>query len=477
MSSTNPPPLRRVSLPPLHEFRFELEPKEAIAITLLQGTAEVFGCELVPGQPHPFGDEVRAAVWTSEGAELEMSPFAEIDPHVPKGGEDRGGSVLYREVGNAFLLEGRSSVKATDRLEQLATSLCNVIPSLLPARWWRVKGGASPELIRVLSAPVRLRERDGCRVPQLDYFGAHELTCFLPHVAGRLETSYESSESPLPSYLSLHLALARLRLLARPSTFASNPNADLSLPDDEVPGPRMMLVGERGAGKTTLVKTLVNWRTREIWAKAGGRGGAANGGGVVVVNLDVGEGGCTMPGTMSLVSINSLLPTTTPVSSLGTATSSGPPVPFPAPTSSDWHPSSSIDAYAPPVNPLVFWHGHTSPNEHGPVYEQLLKRVGKALKRKLDEGGVEGWKAGCVVDTPGEWAEKKAMGNVSKAVRALESEFDFFPRLHSLPRRAAFASITRWILISSCPQSTLFSSSATSVSKDRFASCSRRTRR
>jgi hypothetical protein len=67
------PPLRRVSLPPLHEFRFELEPNETIAITLLQGTAEVFGFELVPGQPHPFGDEVRAAVWTSGGAELEMS--------------------------------------------------------------------------------------------------------------------------------------------------------------------------------------------------------------------------------------------------------------------------------------------------------------------------------------------------------------------------------------------------------------------
>lgn len=72
-STSMNPPVRKVSLPPLHEFRFELDQNESLAITLLQGSAEVFGFELVPGQPHPFGDEARAAVWSAEGAELEMS--------------------------------------------------------------------------------------------------------------------------------------------------------------------------------------------------------------------------------------------------------------------------------------------------------------------------------------------------------------------------------------------------------------------
>jgi polyribonucleotide 5'-hydroxyl-kinase len=185
-----------------------------------------------------------------------------------------------------------------------------------------------------------------------------------------------------------------------------------------------MVVGERGSGKTTLIKTLVNWRVREMKAKGEKTG-------VLFVNLDVAEGGMTMPGTMSVTSMNSLLPTTTPVCSLGTTISSGPPVLANSTTSStedginDWQPSPAIDALAPPVNSLIYWHGHTSPNLNPSLYDLLLKRVGKSVKRKLQEGGLEGWKAGVIVDTPGEWADKKGMGAVSKVVRELESEFMF----------------------------------------------------
>lgn len=72
------PARRQISLLAGQEFRFELEPGESLSVTLLQGMAEVFGFELVPGQPHPFGDEVRAAVWTPNGAELEMSPLPPV---------------------------------------------------------------------------------------------------------------------------------------------------------------------------------------------------------------------------------------------------------------------------------------------------------------------------------------------------------------------------------------------------------------
>ena len=47
-----------------------------------------------------------------------------------------------------------------------------------------------------------------------------------------------------------------------------------------------------------MIKTLVNWRVREMTGK-----GMPRGSGVVVCNLDVGEGGLTIPGTMSIVSM------------------------------------------------------------------------------------------------------------------------------------------------------------------------------
>ena len=58
---------------------------------------------------------------------------------------------------------------------------------------------------------------------------------------------------------------------------------------------------------------------------------------------------------------------------------------------------------------------------NAPLFDTLLKSVGRSLDRKLDEGGREGWKAGCIVDTTGEWAEKKHMPGVAKAVRELKS--------------------------------------------------------
>lgn len=149
------------------------------------------------------------------------------------------------------------------------------------------------------------------------------------------------------------------------------------------------------------------------------RGGVT---GVLLVNLDVGEGGMTVPGTMSLTSMNALLPTSSPVCSLGTTISSGPPVLFTSTSTTDWQPAPSIDTLAPPVNSLVYWHGHTSPNVNPELYDILVKRVGRSLKKKLDAGGLEGWKAGVIVDTPGEWTEKRGMIGVSKAVRELESE-------------------------------------------------------
>lgn len=247
-------------------------------------------------------------------------------------------------------------------------------------------------------------------------------------MSGNIDSVYVASESPISTYFNLHLSLSRLRHLSRPSSFSLT--RDLSQPDDEVAPPRVLVIGERGAGKSSLIKMLTNWRNREARATLAKPGESTAG--LTVANLDPNDGAWTIPGTVGVVSTSSLLPTTTPVAPFGTSFSSGPPVPFPAPTTSSsssetpapYNPTVNLDAFAPVLNPLVYYYGHLSASTNEPHYELLLKSVAGAVKRKVDAAGLDGWKSGYLIDTPGEWAEKKGGGweRVKAAVREFEGE-------------------------------------------------------
>ncbi|GAA5880890.1 hypothetical protein JCM16303_005164 [Sporobolomyces ruberrimus] len=242
-----------------------------------------------------------------------------------------------------------------------------------------------------------------------------------------LDSVYVASESPMATYLNLHLSLSRLRHASRPSSFSLT--RDLSRPDDEIAPPRVLVVGERGAGKSSLIKMLTNWRNREARATLAKPGQSTAG--LTVVNLDPNDGAWTIPGTVGVVGTSSLLPTTTPAAPFGTSFSSGPPVPFPPPTASTsassenstpYVPPVNLDAHAPVLNPLVYFYGHLSASTNEPHYDLLLKSVAGAVKRKVDEGGMDAWQSGYLIDTPGEWAEKKGGGweKVKAAVREFE---------------------------------------------------------
>ena len=70
------PESQRVIIQPLTEYRIELENHEAVAIRLLNGAAEIFGFELAEGIDYPLAEEVKAAVFTWTGCEIEMSQVA-----------------------------------------------------------------------------------------------------------------------------------------------------------------------------------------------------------------------------------------------------------------------------------------------------------------------------------------------------------------------------------------------------------------
>lgn len=62
-----------IALEKHQEYRFELDENQAISIKLVSGTAECFGLELALDVVYPFGNEVKAAIFTWTGCELEMS--------------------------------------------------------------------------------------------------------------------------------------------------------------------------------------------------------------------------------------------------------------------------------------------------------------------------------------------------------------------------------------------------------------------
>ncbi|KAL1668606.1 hypothetical protein GGF50DRAFT_96568 [Schizophyllum commune] len=63
---------RQWDLHPETEYRFELDPGTTVAIKLLRGQAEIYGCELAEGKSYLFGEECKAAVFTWRGASIEM---------------------------------------------------------------------------------------------------------------------------------------------------------------------------------------------------------------------------------------------------------------------------------------------------------------------------------------------------------------------------------------------------------------------
>ncbi|KAM3567347.1 hypothetical protein VYU27_010505, partial [Nannochloropsis oceanica] len=64
--------LKRWELRPESELRFEVNGNETFTLVLQSGTAEIFGCELVPGKEYAFHD-TKLAAFTWYGAVFETS--------------------------------------------------------------------------------------------------------------------------------------------------------------------------------------------------------------------------------------------------------------------------------------------------------------------------------------------------------------------------------------------------------------------
>ncbi|KAM3512390.1 hypothetical protein MY11210_003956 [Beauveria gryllotalpidicola] len=160
------------------------------------------------------------------------------------------------------------------------------------------------------------------------------------------------TENPAASHLNLHAQLAEMRRAAGRAGRE---------------GPRVLVAGGRATGKTTLVRTLASYATRQ-------------GAQPLVVNADPGEGMLSLAGTLSAGVFATVMDPLAADGWGGTPTS-GP-------------------STVPVKLPLVYYYGRESAEADPEVYKRLFGRLADGVSAKLSEDP-DVKAAGVLVDSMG----------------------------------------------------------------------------
>jgi polyribonucleotide 5'-hydroxyl-kinase len=117
----------------------------------------------------------------------------------------------------------------------------------------------------------------------------------------------------------------------------------VTVPSRDSAGPRVLVVGVAGVGKTTLVRTLCSYAVRSGWLP-------------LAVDLDVGDNMLSIPGTLTATAVEQ------PVGCEGGLA------------------RMSLRA------PLVFYYGHTSVAENAPLWRRQVSRLARAVDARIGDG-------------------------------------------------------------------------------------------
>ncbi|KAJ1308731.1 hypothetical protein OPQ81_004422 [Rhizoctonia solani] len=139
-----------------------------------------------------------------------------------------------------------------------------------------------------------------CKAAVFTWYG-----CTL-EVTGRPSTEYTSDETPMVPLINIHTAFEQMRIRAHHALTANQPETAKVRP------PRVLVLGPENSGKTSACKIWCNYAIRgRSWCPT-------------LINLDVNDGGWTIPGTLSACPLSSAIPTCTPANPFGATATSAP---------------------------------------------------------------------------------------------------------------------------------------------------------
>ncbi|KAI9795657.1 MAG: Cleavage polyadenylation factor subunit clp1 [Piccolia ochrophora] len=188
-------------------------------------------------------------------------------------------------------------------------------------------------------------------------------------VTGNCQVEYTAEETPMVSYANTHFAIDRLRQEAA------------SVGRE---GPRVLVVGPDNAGKSTLVKILTGYATKD------GRQ-------PIVINLDPRDGLLSVPGSLTATAFSSIIDVE---EGWGSSPTSGPsPVPVKL--------------------PLVYYYGMPSPEDNPKLFKPITTRLAVAATSRLADDP-EAKEAGIIIDTPGIISQGKGSYDI---IQHIVSEF------------------------------------------------------
>lgn len=191
----------------------------------------------------------------------------------------------------------------------------------------------------------------GAKVAIYTYHG-----CTL-ELRGKPDVAYVAKETPMVMYLNANSALEHLRNKAE---------------QEDAQGPIVMVVGPMDVGKTTLCRIFLNYAVR-----LGRR--------PIFVDLDVGQGGIAIPGT-----IGALL------------------VERPAPVAEGFSQQA----------PLVYHYGHNSPSSNSTFYDVLISKLAETTLERL-QANKKAKSSGMIINTCG-WVKGSGYSHILHTASAFE---------------------------------------------------------